>query len=225
MISSIIYKEFLKSYKIVLLFFVVIAWALFDTYTDNKNIMYSMDATSAILNITQMGRFDYNNIKYICIFFAIALGTSQFYPEVTNARIRLFLHLPMSHFKLITILVFIGLFFLSSVFIVIGYFYSLILNSFYPIEIYEAIYSRLFPLFLASILCYITTMIVFLEPYLVKKIAYVLISYFVLDIYLILSQKGYFVSYIYDYTILAIIAIYILSVYEVFTSYTKGYIK
>lgn len=225
MIYSIIYKEFLKSYKIIMIFAVILVWSLFDTFLDVKNSIEYMTATNAILNISQMGRFDYNYIKYICLIFSIALGIAQFYPEVTNARIRLFLHLPMSHLKLISILISIGIIFLILVFSLITLIYYFILTSYYPQDIYQAINSRLVPIFLSSILCYLTTMIVFLEPQVIKKILYAAITFFTLLIYLAYSQSAYFVSYLYNITCLIILIIYIITIFEVFNSYTKGYIK
>lgn len=223
MISAIIYKEVLKSYKVIFLFSIIFVWVIIGTYLDASKAMSGMSATSSILNIIQMGRFDYNNIGNISIVFAIALGIAQFYPEVSSARIRLFLHLPMTHFKLITVLISIGLVFLCLLFFTIGFFYYYILNSYYPIEVFQAIYSKLLPIFLASILCYFTTMIAFLEPKLIRKVLYVAICYLVVDINS--GQSGFFVSNVFNFTLVAIIGIYILTVYDVFTSYTKGYIK
>lgn len=225
MIGAILYKEWIKTYRVILAFLAIILWSVFDTLIDAKNIMEFHQATSAILSISQMGRFDFNLLDYILIVFAISLGVAQFYPEVTNARIRLYLHLPMSHFKLITILIFSGLFLLSGVFIFISISYSLILNSFYPPEIYEAIFTKLFPMFLVSFLCYLTTMIAFLEPKNIKKVLYVAISFYTLMIYSNLSKSGYFVNQELNMAILGVITIYILTTYEVFKSYTKGYIK
>lgn len=225
MIWSIIYKEYLKTYKVIFIFFVIFAFVLFNTFLDAKNAFEYKDATSAVLGIIYSGKFNFNYIEYILPIFTICLGIAQFYPEVSNARIRLYLHLPLSHLSLVSISIFIGLIFIAFVFFIISFIYSYILNDFYPVEIFDAVFSKLFPMFLSSFLCYLTTMIAFLEPKNIKKVLYILLSVFTLMLYKDIYMSSYFMSSLIDFVLIGIIAIYILSVYEVFASYTKGYIK
>ena len=225
MLNAILYKEYIKTHKVIFIFTVLIAYSLFQTFLDAKNTMEFYDATSAILGISQMGRFDFNNIKYISFLFAIALGIAQFYPEVNQARIRLFLHLPMTHIKLITTILFSGIVLLVVFFAVISLFYYLILSSYYPIEIFTALYSKLFPIFLGSILCYLAVVLGFLEPSIKRKIIYLAIAFLSLSVFVNLSQSAFFIAYFINIVLLVLIAIYLLTAYEVFTAYTKGYIK
>ncbi len=225
MFIPILYKEWIKTYRIILLFSVIIAGSIFGTFIDAKNNMEFNHATSAILYITQMGSFDFNLINDILMVFAIALGVAQFYPEVSNGRIRLFLHLPMDKLKLISVLVFSGILLLIVFFGIITLFYYLILNAYYPKEVFGAIFTKLFPMFLASLLYYLTTMLAFLEPKIIKKALYVILAYYILSIYKPITLSAYYVSDILNYAFLVIILIYILTSYEVFKSYTKGYIK
>lgn len=225
MLNAILYKEFIKTYKVILIFIAIFTYSLFDTFLDTKNTIEFYEATSAILNITLLGRFDFNFIKFISIIFAISLGVAQFYPEIASGRIRLYLHLPMSHFKLISILIFSGLGLLSLVFSIIWFSYYMILSSYFPVEVFDAINSKLTPFFLASIFAYLTTLLAFLEPKIDKKVLYVMISLAVLILYLKYSQITYFVSDFMNIIMGVIICIYILTIYEAFTTYTKGYIK
>ncbi|MCV6608148.1 MAG: hypothetical protein OIF32_08050 [Campylobacterales bacterium] len=225
MVGGIIYKEWLKSYKIIALFAVIIGWSLFDTFIDAKNNMEFINSTSAILSITQMGRFEFNLMNYILMVFGISLGIAQYYPEVSSARIRLFLHLPMKHVQLITILFSSGLILLILSFFIITLFYSLILNSYYPKEVFQGIFTKLFPMYLGSILCYLATMIAFLEPKIIKKVLYILIAFYFLMVYLPKATGGYFMGEVINISAITVIIIYILTSYEVFRSYTKGYIK
>lgn len=225
MINAIFYKEFIKTYKVILLFFVIITYILFQTFLDAKNTMEFMDATSAILGIAQMGRFDFNHLEYACFFLSISFGIAQFYPEITQARIRLYLHLPLSHTKLVSLILFCGVFVLSLFFLGIICIYYFILSSYYPIEIFQAILTKLTPLFLVSILCYFAVVLGFLEPNIKKKIIYVSIAFFWANILFNAATNGYFASYLINFVLLGFIFVYIISAYEVFTAYTKGYIK
>lgn len=224
MINSIIYKEWIKSYKIIYLFAIIIAVSIFGTYLNVKNAFEYNEATDVVLGVIYMGRFDFSYINYILPIFAIILGVAQFYPEIANARIRLYLHLPMSALKLESILIFVGFVFLMFVCMVVGFLYYAILTSYFPDEVFWAIFSKLYPMFLTSILCYLTTILAFLEPKNKRKIVYILISYFVLNYYME-NSRSFFVSQFLDYSIWVIVGVYILSIYDVFDSYTKGYVK
>lgn len=225
MLSSILYKEYIKTHKIIFFFGILILYSLFQTFIDAKNSIELYDPVSVILGITQMGRFDFNNIYYFCTIFAIVLGIAQFYPEVNQARIRLYLHLPMSHFKLVSIIVFSGLFLLGFFFLVITLVYKLILTSYYPAEVFDALFSKLFPMFLSSILFYLATIVGFLEPQLRRKLFYVALAFIWGFVLLSLSKGAYFSSFMINNALIILIAVYILTVYEVITAYTKGYIK
>lgn len=225
MLSAIIYKEVLKCYKVIIFFILLISFSLLFTFVDIKNIVSGMNVTQAILEISFKGKFDFNYIHYLCIIFSVSLGIVQFYPEINNARIRLYLHLPLSHFTLITILIFTGIIFLAILFVVISIFYYFIITRYYPQEIFDAIFSKMLPMFILSFLCYLTTILAFIEPKIMKKVIYVLVSFLILIIYLPLSQSEFFVSYKLNIIGIFIILVHIFTIYKVFTSYTKGYIK
>lgn len=224
MLKSIIYKEYIKTYKVFFAFIVIIGISLFSTFVTAKNSFEYNEATNAILSVTMMGIFNFNYLNYILPIFAIILGVAQFYPEIANARVRLYLHLPMTTFKLITIFIFIGFIALVLIFCIITFFYYIILNSYYPQEVFEAIFTKLYPIFLNSLLCYVTTILVFLEPRNKRKVLYIVVSYFTLNYYNEFTSE-YFTSEFLNYVIWAIIGMYILMIYDVFDSYTKGYIK
>ncbi len=225
MLSSIIYKEFLKTYKVLCLFLAFIAYSFFQTFLDAKNSLEFFNATMTILGISQIGTFDFNYIKNISFLFALALGVSQFYSEVNQGRLRLYLHLPMTHLRLISLMIFTGFGILTIFFTIISFFYYVILSYYYPLEIFTAIYSKLLPLFLASILCYLAVLLGFLEPSIKKKILYLLIAYAWINLLFLSSQSSYFISYLINIVLLIFISSYIITAYEVFESYTKGYIK
>lgn len=225
MINAIIFKEYIKTKKIIFIFFFLILCSLFNTFIDAKNAHEFSEATTAILSISQMQRFSFNFLKEVLILFSIAFAIAQYYPEISSARIRLFLHLPMSHFKLIFILIFSSLSFFALVFAFITFIYFSILNTYYPFEIFEAIFSKLLPMFLTSILVYLTCALMFVEVKVIKKIFYAFLSCFVVYLYLSKTQSTYFASFELNILMFILIIIYIINIYEVFTSYTKGYIK
>jgi len=225
MIKSILFKEWLKTYKIILSFLFIFLLVIVETFLDTKNNFEFQDATVTIVNIIILGKFDFNYINIISMTFSVLLATMQFYPEIHNGRIRLYLHLPLNHNKLIFLMLFSGL---STIIIVhllftIGYFF--ILNTYYPIEVFFAICSKLIPIFISSILLYLATALVFVEPKSMKKISYIVITILLLMIYLNISIKKYSISYELNFFVLIVICTYIVATFEAFASYKKGYIK
>lgn len=224
MLQSIVYKEYIKTYKLILLFICIIIVSIFSTFLNAKNAFIYNEATNVILKVSIMGIFSFNYLDYILPIFAIMLAVMQFYLEVSNARIRLYLHLPMTTFRLVSILIFIGLIFLIIIFLIITFLYFFILKFYYPYEIFLAIMTKLYPIYLMSLLCYVGTILVFIEPLYKRKILYIMITYFIIKYYNEYIDK-YFLSEMLDNFILFIIGIYILLIYDVFDSYVKGYVK
>lgn len=225
MISSIIYKEFIKTHKVMYIGLALLAYCFLKTYLDAKNALEFYNATSTILGISQMGKFDFNYLKYICFIFAIALGVAQYLPEVFQARIRLYFHLPMTSFKLISIMILSGVLVLFVFFTLISLFYYWILTAYYPIEVFTAIYSKLIPLFLSSILCYLAVLLAFIEPLIKKKLLYLSIAIVWINVLFLSSQSSYYTAYLINIVLGIFIFAYLITAYEVFNSYKKGYIK
>lgn len=225
MLKSILFKEYVKTKKILLLFTILFCFSLFQIFLDSKNMFEYNEATNVLLNIAQFERFNFNNLGLFSFAFALALGVFQFYPEVNQGRIRLYLHLPIKHFKLITIILFSGIALLLIYFILVSLVFMFIINSYYPYELFLALYSKLLPIFLCAVLIYLAVCLGFLEPSIKRKTIYLgLVAFWVYTLSE-LSQSSYFVSLHINIFLLAFIIAYIIVAYEVFSAYTKGYIK
>lgn len=223
MLGSILYKEYAKTYKIAYLFIIITTLSLFGVFLNIKNIFEYGEATGSILMATNIV-INLGYMDYILPISAIVLGIFQYYPEISNARIRLYLHLPINTLSLITILLFIGFTFLVIVFLFIVLFYHFMLNAYYPNEIFWAVLTKIVPIFLTSLLCYATTILAFLEPINKRKLLYIAVSYLILSTYIDYTYT-YFVGNLLDKVMLVIIGVYIATIYRVFNSYTEGYIK
>lgn len=224
MLKALIYKEFLKTYKIIAIFIVIFLGVILKTYLDAKNAFEYNDGVKVILYIAQREVFNFNYLEYFCPIFAIVLAIAQFYIEVSNARVRLHLHLPLSYFKLITFLISIGILFLILIFALITFGYLKVLNHFYPHEIFEAVFSVMLPIFLASLLCYLSVLMVFLEPNLLKKTIYIISTYLLFNLSMDIKNL-FFASKIMNEFMVIVILIYAITSYHVFLTYKKGYIK
>lgn len=225
MLKALIYKEFLKTKNIIFIFLIMLIMVIFKTYLDAKNAFEYNDGVNVVLFIAQKHVFDFNYLDFICPIFAILLAVYQFYKEVNDAKIRLHLHLPLSYIKLISFLIFSGIVFLGVIFILVTIGYYFILNHFYPPQIFNAVLSKLIPIFLLSLLCYICVMISFLEPKMIRKFVYLIATYFIFNTFMKLNNIAFFISEYANFYIIFIILIYILTSYSVFVMYKKGYIK
>ncbi len=225
MLGAIIYKEYLKSYKLILFFVLVFTCSLLLSYFDIRSEISQGDLISIILEIVFRENFDFKFIEDFCVLFAVSLAGVQYYPEFTNARIRLFLHLPLSHFRLIISLVLIALIFLVVVFTIITIIYYFLITGVYPIEIFEGVFSKLLNIYLFSIICYFAIFLLFLEPSILRKVIYALITFAIFVTFVIPVQREFNVGYNINIIMTIIVLIYIITIFEVFSSYTKAYVK
>ena len=190
-----------------------------------QNAIEYNDATIVILNIVYLQKFDFNLLDYKIIAFGAALAVAQFYPEISNARIRLYLHLPLNHLKLIWILLLSGIGTLTVIFSFIYIVFWLISDIFYPKEVFTLLSSRLIPYFICSILGYLGVVLAFVEPRIFKKIVYIVLTLVIGVNYLMFNASGYFVNEYLNYILGIVVLVYTVTLFETFSSYTKGYIK
>lgn len=98
-------------------------------------------------------------------------------------------------------------------------------NTSYKTDIDNAILSKLIPIFLSSLLCYLSIMISFLEPKMIRKFIYLATTYFIFNTFMKLNNVAFFISEYANFYMIFIIMVYILTSYIIFVSYKKGYIK
>lgn len=231
MMRSIFYKEFLKTYKILIPFLFVFIVILVDTLLDARNNLEYYDPTAVVLAIIQKSDFSFNYIDIAMLALGVVLAIFQFYPEVSGAKVRLHLHLPLGYHILVSSFLIYGLGILLLYIVALGSGYYMILSFYYPIEVFWAIFSKLSSIFISSIFLYLATALIFVEPNIKLKLSYFALTVLIMRLYFAQSSGAYFVKKLYyvntllDIVMFAVVAVYILTLYAAFGSYKRGYVK
>ncbi len=126
----------------------------------------------------------YASFQYIPLLTALCIGLSQYIPEVMQKRIRLTLHLPVKNTVLISGMAGFGLLLLTlSNLIYAGLFLCYNIRLF-PEEITKPVMISLIPWFLSSYMAYNFMALIAVEPGKWRKLAYSVIAYYILQLFL-----------------------------------------
>lgn len=122
-------------------------------------------------------------LQYVPLFIGLILGIVQFVPEMVQKRLKLTLHLPYPHLRMILMMLFVGLLMLGFIFglnyLVLGVY----LRNILAIELTGRILLTSVPWYLAGIAAYFFTAWVCLEPAWKYRIIYALLAAGVLRLF------------------------------------------
>lgn len=104
MYKALIYKEWIKTRRVFALSMLVSL--LFAVYVilNIKSAISNWGMSSIWLNMIQKDVSMVNVITYLPLVIGIAIGVAQMIPEMSHKRLKLTLHLPCSHLRLISIM-------------------------------------------------------------------------------------------------------------------------
>lgn len=224
MLQAIFLKEFLKTRYVIYIFAILFSLSLFGIFFSLKSLLEHQQPTSILMSIVFKQDFDYHFLLEFIPVFALILACFQYYPEITKARVRLHLHLPLSKSFLVASIIAIGFGILLSFFLLIEVLFYFSITHFFPIEVYLALNSNLLPVFLEAFIIYLCVGIAFVSPKLPFKIAIVVFT-LLLSMYFSKIMGKFFKAEYLNLYMLGIIGIYTFSLFNAFRAYTKGYIK
>jgi len=225
MFKSLIYKEWRKTYMVIIPFFFLFLGIMLDTLLDARKALEFYEPVQNLMQIAFKNRFQFNYIGIASLVFAASFGVFQFYPEISQARVRLHLHLPLSYTKLVGIFILYGLAVLSLFFALVTLGYYCILTTYYPVEVFWAVFSKLLPTFLSALFLYLTTSLVFVTPRLKSKFAYITLGILIMRAYYPHIQKLYFETFMLNIAMVVVLVLYTAALFHAFSSYKRGYIK
>lgn len=182
MFKSIFYKEWIKS-RWGLIGTTAIAMAvvlyLFTAAENRMTVLGAKIYTLKIINDTPQIIY-YSFMRYMPLLIALAVGISQYVPEVTAKRIRLTLHLPAQNSRLVSYMACYGI-------IVITVSYAVLLSVFlyknitlFPAQITQPVMISMLPWFIAGYVAYNFIAMTAMEPNKWRQIAYAAIGYLVI---------------------------------------------
>ncbi len=117
----------------------------------------------------------FNDYLYLPVLTGIVIGVAQFFPEVTESRLKLTLHLPLKENSILMYMAFIGasaVLLISAIALLLMGFITI---TYFPSEVLKAMVITSIPWVLAGLTGYFGTIAVFVEPIWFKRIFFILI--------------------------------------------------
>jgi len=190
MFKAIGYKEWLKIRGAT--FGITIAFVLvfINTALTLSYIMRTGDPNLYWNNLIFRMSLYYSLLKYLPLLAGIVISFFQFFPEISENRLKLTLHLPFNEKSIILNMVAFGTATLVAIFLLIIFLFTVLILYFFPVEFLLSFLITTAPWFLAGLTIYWLASAIFVEPiWLFRRLFLILIS--VAYISLLYASKGY----------------------------------
>lgn len=164
MIKSIIFKEWIKSRWILFIILMIFAAVIGYTFMNVSRGLRMAGGQHIWEMIVQKGITFVDFAKYLPLLAGLLLALAQYIPEMTNKRLKLSLHLPLSESKILLYMIGYGL---VSLIILFALAYTLLyagLYHFFCSEVAQWNMAKANPWFLGGLISYLLASWVCIEP-------------------------------------------------------------
>jgi len=206
MISSLFYKEWIKTRRVLLLVILVFACFIIYTFINTGQIFRVSGAVQAWTDTLLKDLSLWSKLEWLPLFAGIVLGLAQYVPELTNKRLKLTLHLPLSEHKIIFVMLAYGLLCLLVLFAVVYGVMVIGSGMYYASEIVYAQFLASLPWFLAGLTGYVFVAWICLEPVWKYRIIYALIAVISISFFMMGGKSGAYIPFIPYLIILLVVA-------------------
>ena len=156
-----------------------------------------------------------NYFEWLPLIVSVLFGIVQFYPEMSNKRLKLTLHLPMSENKILLGLLTYGFCCLASLFVLTIVTLTLGLNVYYPSEIVSYMLLSSLPWFLSGIAAYFLIVWICIEPVWRQRVFNTIIGGIFISYFMLSAKSGAYIYFI-PYLILVAIASFLFTYYSMY---------
>lgn len=213
MITSLFYKEWIKTRKVLLLSVVVFAAFIVYTFINVEQMFRIGGATEVWADTILKDLSVLSKMQWLPLVLSIIFGLSQFAPEMSNKRLKLTLHLPIPENKIMFSMLAFGLTSLLAIYAIVYIVIMGGLSLYYPVEILLSMFKTSLPWFLAGLIAYLFVAWICLEPVWKQRVFNSLISIYAITFFMITAKSGALVPFM-PYLIIAILVVYLFSFYS-----------
>ncbi len=207
MLKSLFYKEWIKTKRIVFLIGIILFGLICYTFINTGQLFRVGGAVQTWNTVILKDMPILPDVtQWIPLLVALLLGFFQFIPEITDKRLKLTLHLPISETRTISTLLLYGIVILLAAFIFTYIILLIGLSMYYPREVIVAMLWKSTPWFLAGILGYILSAWVCIEPVWRQRIYNSVIGLCILSFFFIGAKSGAYISFMLYLTVAVIIS-------------------
>lgn len=191
MLQALFYKEWIKTKRVVFLIGVILIGLICYTFINTGQLFRVSGAVQAWNGVILKDMpIVPGIIQWIPLLVALLLGFSQFVPEITDKRLKLTLHLPVSEARTISTLLLYGILVLSIAFLITYSSLLIGLSAYYPREVIQAMVWQTAPWFLGGLLGYLLSAWVCIEPVWRQRIFNLAIGLCLLSTFYIDAKSG-----------------------------------
>ncbi len=184
MFLSLAYKEWLKTRWIILIAAVVGIVSVLTIFLNLGAISEFNDA-NAVWNYVIFKKYlFYGDFIYIPVLIGLALGISQFYPEVNSLRLKLTLHLPLKENRLLFYMIGYGTIIILALELFFAILLAIVTAHFYPSEIVVSEIKTILPWLFAGFVAYFFVAAAMVDPLWFRRAVLVLFGYATTSYYL-----------------------------------------
>ena len=190
MFKALGYKEWMKVRGAVLIIAIAFLLVFINTALTLSYIMRTGDPNLYWNNLIFRMSLYYSLLKYLPLIAGIIIAFTQFFPEISENRLKLTLHLPLNEKTIILDMVAYGTLMLVVLFLFTIFLFATIILYFFPIEFLYSFLITTAPWFLAGLTVYWLSAAIFVEPiWLYRRVFLIVIT--LAYIMLLYAQKGY----------------------------------
>lgn len=206
MFQALFYKEWIKTRRITILIGAVFAGIIIYSFINTGQAFRIGGAVQVWADIILKDASIFPSVmQWLPVLTGLLLAFAQFVPEITDKRLKLSLHLPMSEAKIVSAILCYGLMVLVLTYLITYGILMTGLSFYYPTEIKMIAFWKSLPWFLAGLTGYLLGTWICLEPVWRQRIYNAFISACVLALFFINAQSGAYMPLIPVLVIITII--------------------
>jgi hypothetical protein len=190
MIQSLLYKEWTKSRRVLLIIVILFAGVMVYSFMNISRSFRVSGDKQVWEMILQKGVVFVEYLKYIPLIAGILIGMVQFIPEMINKRLKLTLHLPLPESKIWLTMLLFGILSLSGIFLITYITTGIGLSFYFCKEIIGWNLSVLQPQLWGGLAGYLLTAWICIEPVWKQRIFNLVIALLFISLYYLDSIPG-----------------------------------
>lgn len=183
MFKSLVFKEWLKLKWIFVGLVVLNCLVILNIYLNTANTLKVYSANAVLAKILAYEILIYADIMYVPLLSGLLLAVFQFFPEISQKRLKLTFHLPVRENILLVQMTLVGISLYLIIFITDIILLSIINLTFFPKELFYAMLVTTLPWYIGGLCAYFWIVMIFIEPNWTKKIVNFIVGYFVVSLY------------------------------------------
>ncbi len=208
MYQSIIYKEWIKTGKLVILASVIFVGVIMYSFISVKQILRLNGSVNIWEAVIMKDLPLLSTLKWLPVLVAILLALAQFVPEMQNKRLKLTLHLPLPETLIMITMLGFGIAVLLFIYAVTYVVLLPGLGIWFAPEIVQLSFYASLPWFISGLLAYTLTTWICLEPVWRQRIINIAVSIACLSLFFVGTRSGgynSFIPYLFGFTILSML--------------------